>query len=79
MNAVTHFVGFRGDEFWSAVRVFGYPQFFHRWWDVRAWQEVAPGDTVVFATGDEHQKMNPFVFDDSAVVAGVTDQDWPND
>jgi hypothetical protein len=79
MNPVTHFVGFRGEEFHSAVRVFGYPHFFHRWWDVRAWQEVAPGDTVVFATGDENQSMNPYTFDDSSVVAGNTDQVWDND
>jgi hypothetical protein len=47
--AAVHFVGFRGDEYHSAVRAFGPPDFVHRVWDVRAAAEVAPHDTVVFA------------------------------
>jgi hypothetical protein len=48
-----HFVGFRGDEFWSAVRIWGRPDFIHRRWDQRARREIAPGDTIIFATGTE--------------------------
>ena len=46
-----HFVGFRGEEYWSAVKVWGRPGFVHRWWDRRAFRDVAPEDTVVFAQG----------------------------
>ena len=47
-----HFVGFRGEEFWSAVRVWGRPDFVHPGWDPRAAREIAEGDIVVFAAGD---------------------------
>jgi hypothetical protein len=50
-----HFVGFRGDEYRSARRVFGPPDFVHIGWDNRAQREIADGDTVVFATGDAGQ------------------------
>ena len=33
-----HFIGFRDDRYWNAVRVFGRPHFIHRWW---AWVVVA--------------------------------------
>lgn len=59
-----HFVGFRGQEFNSAVRVFGQPDFVHRHWDHRAQCDVMPGDTVVFAHGDENEPF-PWSFDDS--------------
>lgn len=78
-NPVVHFVGFKDDRFWNAVKVFGYPHFFHRWWDVRAEQELAPGDTMVFADGNEFQTPNKYTFDDSSVVAGQTDQKWGPD
>jgi hypothetical protein len=61
-----HFVGFKDDRFHGAVRVFGRPDFIHRFWDRRAVDEVMEGDTVVFAVGDEHQPVNPFAYDDSA-------------
>jgi hypothetical protein len=48
MNAV-HFVGFRGEELHSAEAVWGKADFFHRKWDMRAAQEVAEGDVVIFA------------------------------
>jgi hypothetical protein len=44
-----HFVGFRGEEFWSAVKVFGRPDFVHKWHDHRMWGDVGEGDTIVFA------------------------------
>lgn len=52
-----HFVGFRRDEWWSAIRVFGRPDFIHPSWDPRARREIAPGDQIVFATGDETQPV----------------------
>lgn len=50
-QGVVHFVGFRGEEYWSAVKVFGRPDFFHIGWDLRAQREIADGDLVVFAKG----------------------------
>jgi hypothetical protein len=37
------------------VRLFGQPDFIHPDWDLRAFREIAPGDTVVFANGDHTQ------------------------
>jgi hypothetical protein len=59
-----HFVGFKGDEYPRAVRVFGRPDFVHRGWDLRAKREVAPGDTVVFAKGDFDQPPRAMSFND---------------
>lgn len=50
-----HFVGFRDDRYWNAVRVFGLPDFYHMAWDRRARREIAEGDTVVFAQGPADQ------------------------
>lgn len=50
-----HFFAFRGEEYWIAVRIFGRPDFFHIGWDLRAQREIAEGDVVVFAKGDERQ------------------------
>jgi hypothetical protein len=52
-KAVTHFVGFRDDRYWNAVKVFGLPDFIHPGWDLRAQREISIGDTVVFATGTD--------------------------
>lgn len=60
-----HFVGFRGEEYHSAVRVWGRPDFYHRGWDLRARRDVAPGDTVVFAAGEHDQAPHERSFDDS--------------
>lgn len=60
-----HFIGFKDDRYLNAVRVFGKPDFFHRRWDFRAATEIAPGDTVVFADGDETYRPCEFSFDDS--------------
>jgi len=69
-NAV-HFVGFRGNEYVNAVRVFGKPDFVHRSWDIRAQQEVDQNDRVIFArTRDLERIQTPKsqAFDDSAVM-----------
>lgn len=59
-----HFVGFRGDEYVRAVRVFGPPDFVHVSLDARVAGDVAPGDLVVFANGAE-DRPSRFVRDDS--------------
>lgn len=60
-----HFVGFKGDEYNSAVRVFGQPDFVHRVWDTRVQQDVVKGwDRVVFAKYHD-MPPSPYCFDDS--------------
>lgn len=54
-----HFVAFRGEEWWSAVKVWGMPDFVHPGWDRRAAREIADGDTIVFAAGDEADEPRP--------------------
>lgn len=48
-RGAVHFVGFRDDRYWSAVRVWGRPDFVHRGFDARMRRELAAGDTIVFA------------------------------
>lgn len=65
----THFVRFpdlHGDQFWSAVRTFGEPDFLHRYWDRRARREIADGDLVLFAKGEADQPHAPFNGNDEA-------------
>ncbi|HEX8554172.1 MAG TPA: hypothetical protein VF695_05655 [Sphingomonas sp.] len=59
-----HFIAFRGDEYTSAVRVFGPPDFIHIGWDVWARQEVMPGDTAIFARGTADDPPSPRGFPD---------------
>lgn len=66
-KACTHFIGFRGDAFISAIKVFGRPDFIHRDWDKRAVILIAPGDRVIFAVGTDQGVPNKYSFDDSGV------------
>lgn len=59
-----HFVGFRGDEYVRAVRVFGLPDFIHIGWDRWAKQEIYPGDRAVFATGTSEDEPSIYSFPD---------------
>jgi len=59
-----HFVGFRGEEYWSAVKVWGLPDYYHLGWDLRARREIADGDVIVFAQGEHDQEMRRKSFDD---------------
>ena len=61
-----HFVGFRDERVYSARRIFGEPDFWHRNWDYRAHQESSvPGDVVVFASGTIADPPKPTSWDDS--------------
>jgi hypothetical protein len=62
-----HFVGFRGDEYVRAQRIWGRPDFIHRSNDLRLWLggELAPHDTVVIANNAQPSK---YAFNDSAVM-----------
>lgn len=61
-----HFVGFKDDRYWNAIRAFGNPDFIHRQWDVRAKAEIVEGDIAVFAKGDETYPPSDFCYNDSA-------------
>jgi hypothetical protein len=63
-TTAVHFVGFRGEELHSARRVWGNPDFYHRVWDRRAIQDIAPCDIVVFAKYDP-ESPSEYSFDDS--------------
>jgi hypothetical protein len=63
MKPALHFVGFRGEEYWSAVKVFGLPDVIHYTWDQRAQREIGLGDVIVFAK--DYGKPSPFNHDDS--------------
>jgi len=67
MNNAVHFVGFKDtNQLNNAVKVFGHPDFIHRWWDNRAVAEVFNGDIVVFAGHNVGQNVAKFTYDDSA-------------
>lgn len=70
-----HYIGFRGDEFVRARRVFGGPVFIHRAWDRRALRDIGPEDLVVFASGDERQ---PFAHNCDDITERHIDDDWSN-
>ena len=73
MNPALHYVGFRADEYWSAVRIWGRPTFIHRRWDQRARREIADGDTIIFATGSEADE--PSRFNGSDIEEGKSHED----
>lgn len=69
-----HFVGVKhpaqgyDSTYETMVRRFGVPDFVHRHWDVRARQEIVPGDVAVFAKGSEADEPRANAYDDSANV-----------
>jgi hypothetical protein len=67
MRPALHFIGFKRDKARLAIatRYFGAPDFIHFYFDYRALGDIAPGDYVVFATGDEHSIPTPYAFNDS--------------
>ena len=64
MKPILHFVGFRGEEYRRAAKIFGLPDMIHRVLDPRAVAEFAEGDTVVYANGAE-DKFTRYSFNDS--------------
>lgn len=57
---LVHFVGFRDDRYWNAMRVFGPPDMIHEAWDRYAADDCAPDDLVVFAEGASDQTSRSF-------------------
>lgn len=56
MPRIVHFIGFKDDRYWNAVKVFGSPHYIHRGWDIRARREISDDDLLVFAEGDWTQE-----------------------
>lgn len=54
MRPATHFVGFKGEEYTRALRVWK-PDFIHPKNDPRSRREIAEGDTIVYANGSEER------------------------
>ena len=68
-GVLVHFVRFdnlHDGHFWNAVRVFGQPDYLHRFWDRRALREIDAGDIVLFAKGDADQPFSAFPANDEA-------------
>ncbi len=55
-----HFIGFRGDEFSRACRVWGKPDFVHMVHDRRMYGDVDEGDTLVFGPKADPDVVSPF-------------------
>lgn len=64
MRQLIHFVGFRGEEYNAAKKIWGQPDYFHLGWDLRARREIAANDTIVFAKGEHNQEPRVKSFDD---------------
>lgn len=61
MTRCVHFIGFRGDEYHSAVRAFGPPHFIHRWLDQRAFREIDwDHDLIVFANKEREGSVHRY-------------------
>jgi hypothetical protein len=59
-----HFIGFRGDEFNRAIRIFGQPNFIHMWHDHRMYGDVGDGDTLVFANKADPNVISQYSWQD---------------
>jgi hypothetical protein len=55
-----HFVGFRGEEYWAAVKVWGKPDGIHLIHDMRMYGDVGEGDIIIFGpkAGPELSEYN---------------------
>lgn len=59
-NQAVHYVGFRGQEYARAYRIWCGPAIIHRVWDRRARREIASGDTVIFANDQREDVIARF-------------------
>lgn len=64
MSRIVHFIGFKDDRYWNAVKTFGLPHYIHRGWDLRARRELSEGDLVIFADGPHDQEPRIKSYDD---------------
>ena len=59
-----HFIGFRGEEYWNAVKVFGPPDFIHLIHDRRMYGDVGPDDILVFAYKADPDQISKYSWQD---------------
>ena len=60
MPRTVHYVGFRGDEFTRAERLFGGPVMIHRHNDIRTQSEIDPDvDLVIYANDEREENVRP--------------------
>jgi hypothetical protein len=55
MARTIHYIGFRGDEYTSAHRIFGGPVMIHRVNDIRTQSEIDPENDVAIYAGKERE------------------------
>ena len=61
MKSCVHYVGFRTDsEYWSAVRIWGKPDFFHPCHDYRMYGEIAENDIVIFGSAGHINSISAY-------------------
>jgi hypothetical protein len=57
-----HYIGFRGDEYVRANRIFGGPAMIHRVHDIRAQSEIhETDDLVIFAGNEREDRVRDFI------------------
>ena len=60
-NPTLHLIGFRGEEYWSAKRIWpNMPVMIHRVHDSRAQRDIGPDDIVVFANKERENVVRAF-------------------
>ena len=58
---IVHFFGFRGNEYNSAVRIWGQPDFIHPVHDRRAYVEYDPNNDIgIFANKETEEKIHKY-------------------
>lgn len=65
--AHVHFVGFRGDEYIRAIRVFGPPDFIHLIHDHRMYGDVGEDDIIVFGPKADPNVISQYSWQDHEV------------
>jgi len=62
-----HFIGFRGEEYWSAVKVWGFPDFVHKWHDNRMYGDVGDNDILIFAGKSDPKEVSEYTWQDHEI------------
>ena len=62
-----HFIGFRGNEYHSAVRVWGLPDFIHLINDRRARGDMGPDDILIFGPKADPDVISDFTWQDHEI------------
>jgi hypothetical protein len=59
-----HFIGFRGDEFVRACRVWGYPDHIHLIHDHRMYGDVGEHDVLIFGPKADPDRISEYSWQD---------------